>query len=116
MNRTVIKIEKDGVVEEITLQFGTWVIRGLIQYGYSLTSLSKEMQDNPFDFLPVIIRLAAINATDDLDEERFSKRFGFDWLDQNGIDSPDVKKILNAFVNSLPTENKKKEAPKQEKK
>lgn len=106
MNRTEITFKN----EVITLVFGTWVMGQLIKSGYSLETLQEEMKNNPFDFFPLLVYLAAVNGLPSKDREAYNQNNFYDWVDSvGGIASQEVNNVIKCFTNSLGADVPKKD-------
>ncbi|MGJ1499623.1 hypothetical protein ACR79R_20085 [Sphingobacterium spiritivorum] len=109
MNKTQITFNG----EVLHLLFGSWVMGQLIKEGYNLQSLSDQIQGNPFDFIPFLAYLGAVNATEDKDRDAFNRNSFYDWMDESGgVNSEEVMKVINCFTNSLGTDVPKKKETK----
>lgn len=105
MNKTTITL-KGNVV---TLLFGTWVVGELIDRGFELDKIQDNITKNPFKFIPLLVYLAAVNATAEKDLEKYNLNDFYDWIDEvKGFGSKEVVKVLKCFTTSITYGVKKK--------
>lgn len=105
MNTTTIKVEG----QEVTLKFGIWTLARLVDRGYKMADMTKTLNDNPFDFIPTLIYLGACNAKG-MSLDAYEESTFWDFVDQVGISSKEISKVLTCFTNSI-----SKDIPKQKK-
>lgn len=83
--------------KEIEMRFGSWSIIELEKSGIKLSDIEKYLSENPFAAITKIAYLSACNAAG-CDLSAYREAEFYDWLDEYGIHSPEVKKILDLFV------------------
>ena len=106
MNTTAITINGS----EVLLKFGIWTLARLVDRGYKMKDLAEMLNNNPFDFIPVLIYLGACNAKG-MSLDAYDEVIFWDYVDEVGLGSKEVTKVINCFTNSLsrdvPNEEKK---------
>lgn len=101
MFRTKVKIKG----KEITIKFGNWVNQELVSKGYAVSDLqemAKQIQANPFKFMPTLIHLAACNAKNmDLEDYKISDFHDFmDELISSG-EASEIERLQKVYFKSL---------------
>lgn len=101
MFRTKVKIKG----KEITLKFGNWVNQEMVSQGYAvadLQELAKQIQENPFKFMPTLIHLAACNAKN-MDLEDYKLNDFHDFMDEmissGGVS--EIERLQKVYFKSL---------------
>lgn len=101
MFRTKVKIKG----KEITLKFGNWVNQEMVSQGYAvadLQELAKQIQENPFKFMPILIHLAACNAKN-MDLEDYKLNDFHDFMDEmissGGVS--EIERLQKVYFKSL---------------
>lgn len=114
MYKTKITIKN----KEVTLKFGSWVMREMSNYVGGTPKFQKRFEENPFDIFPQIVLAAIRNASENYETD-YTLRDIFDWMDEvGGFGSVVVQNIIEVFVSSMSNgvtvekgEVKKKGAP-----
>lgn len=101
MFRTKVKIKG----KEITLKFGNWVNQEMVSQGYAvadLQELAKQIQENPFKFMPILIHLAACNAKN-MDLEDYKLNDFHDFMDEmiSSGDVSEIERLQKVYFKSL---------------
>lgn len=101
MFRTKVKIKG----KEITLKFGNWVNQEMVLQGYAvadLQELAKQIQENPFKFMPILIHLAACNAKN-MDLEDYKLNDFHDFMDEmfSSGDVSEIERLQKVYFKSL---------------
>lgn len=105
MNKTTITLKGNT----ITLLFGTWVVGELIERGFELEKIQEHIAKNPFKFIPLLVYLGAVNATEEKDLNAYKLNDFYGWVDEvKGFSSKEVEKVLKCFTNSVTYGVKKK--------
>lgn len=101
MFRTKVKIKG----KEIPLKFGNWVNQEMVSQGYAvadLQELAKQIQENPFKFMPILIHLAACNAKN-MDLEDYKLNDFHDFMDEmissGGVS--EIERLQKVYFKSL---------------
>ena len=91
-----IKTTLDG--KEIEMRFGTWSIIQLGKQGIQLKDIDKFLTENPFEAVCKIAYLSACNAVNKGDLTAYEENDFYDWIDEHGMNSQEVVKVVDGFV------------------
>ena len=85
--------------KEIEMRFGTWSIIQLGKQGIKLSEIDKFLTENLFEAVCKIAYLSACNAVNKGDLTAYEENDFYEWIDEHGMNSDEVVKVVNGFVN-----------------
>lgn len=96
--------------KEIELKFGSWSVIQLERAGIPLSEIQDFINKNPITSVCKIAYLSACNAKS-CDLDAYKENDFTDWIDEHGMSSNEIKKVLDLFV-SWATRHGEKANPK----